>query len=59
MASRADFKLTKLRYITEESTFHNHRCDNLKSYTAIVLVSKTFHFYASYIHVLSTTFLEH
>jgi hypothetical protein len=27
-----DFQQTTGRYILEDSTFHNHRCDNLKSY---------------------------
>jgi hypothetical protein len=28
-----DFQQTTRRYIPEDSTFHNHRCENLKSYT--------------------------
>jgi hypothetical protein len=27
-----DFQRTTRRYITEDSTLHNHRCENLKSY---------------------------
>jgi hypothetical protein len=27
-----DYQLTKRRYITEDGTLHNHRCENLKSY---------------------------
>jgi hypothetical protein len=28
----ADFQRTTRRYIPEDSTLHNHRCENLKSY---------------------------
>jgi hypothetical protein len=28
----ADFQRTSRRYIQEDGTFHNHRCENLKSY---------------------------
>jgi hypothetical protein len=31
-----EFQRTTLRYIPEASTLHNHRCDNLKSYTEVV-----------------------
>jgi hypothetical protein len=31
-----DFQLTKRRYIPENRTLHNHRCDNLKSYINLV-----------------------
>jgi hypothetical protein len=27
-----DTQRTKRRYITEDGTLHNHRCENLKSY---------------------------
>jgi hypothetical protein len=30
-----DFQRTTRRYIPEDSTLHNHRCENLKSYTGI------------------------
>jgi hypothetical protein len=30
--SSVDFQRTTLRYIPEDSTLHNHRCDKLKSY---------------------------
>jgi hypothetical protein len=28
-----DFQRTTRRYVSEGSTLHNHRCENLKSYT--------------------------
>jgi hypothetical protein len=33
-----DFQRTTRRYITEYGTLHNKRCENLKSYTAIMLL---------------------
>jgi hypothetical protein len=32
-----DFQRTKRRYIPEDSTLHNHRCENLKSYAVLNL----------------------
>jgi hypothetical protein len=32
-----DFQQTTRRYIPEDSTFHNHRCENLKSYVRTCL----------------------
>jgi hypothetical protein len=34
-----DFQRTTRRYIPEYSTLHNHRCENLKSYILLFLVS--------------------
>jgi hypothetical protein len=31
-----DFQWTTLRYIAEDITLHNHRCENLKSYKEIL-----------------------
>jgi hypothetical protein len=28
----ADFQRTRRRYIPQDSTLHNHRCENLESY---------------------------
>jgi hypothetical protein len=33
-----DFQPTERRYIPEERTLHNHRCENLKSYVSIRLI---------------------
>jgi hypothetical protein len=35
----ADFQRTTRRYITEDKTFYNHRCENLKSYKIINVYS--------------------
>jgi hypothetical protein len=37
-----DFQRTTRRYIPEDSTFHNHSCENLKSYNGfyVVILSK-------------------
>jgi hypothetical protein len=34
-----DFQRTTLRYIPEEITLHNHRCENLKSYKSLDISS--------------------
>jgi hypothetical protein len=36
-----DFQRTTRRYIPEDSTLHNHRCENLKSYIVICSVYRT------------------
>jgi hypothetical protein len=33
------FKRTTWRYVTEDRTIHNHRCENLKSYHITHIVS--------------------
>jgi hypothetical protein len=30
--TKVDFRWTARRYIPEDTTLHNHRCENLKSY---------------------------
>jgi hypothetical protein len=32
-----DFQRNTRRYIPKDSTLHNHRCENLKSYTACIM----------------------
>jgi hypothetical protein len=34
----ADFRRTTRRYIPEDRTLHSHRCENLKSYSSVVVV---------------------
>jgi hypothetical protein len=36
-----DFQRTTWHYIPEDGTLHNHRCENLKSYTAAKHVHPT------------------
>jgi hypothetical protein len=38
-----DFQLTIRRYIPEDSTLHNHRCENLKSWIAFSLFPRSKH----------------
>jgi hypothetical protein len=39
----ARFQRTTRRYILEDSTFHNHRCGNLKSMNILAKKIRTFH----------------
>jgi hypothetical protein len=34
----SDFQRTTLRCIPEDSTLHNHRCENLKSYSQDIVI---------------------
>jgi hypothetical protein len=35
-----DFQRTTLRYVPEDSTLHNHRCENLNSYTIAPFIAE-------------------
>jgi hypothetical protein len=39
-----DFQRTTWRYITEDSTLHNHHCDNLRSYIELEM----------FVHIIGT-----
>jgi hypothetical protein len=41
LETSVDFQRITLRYIPEDSTLHNHRCQNLTSYIRAVLFLKT------------------
>jgi hypothetical protein len=47
-----DFQGTTRRYILECRTLHNRRCENLKSYNAILYWSLYLY---EYIHLINTT----
>jgi hypothetical protein len=38
LETSVDFQRTTRRYIPEDSTLHNHRCENLKSYILLCYV---------------------
>jgi hypothetical protein len=38
--SSVDAQRTTRSYIPEDGTFHNHRCENLKSYTEVLMLKQ-------------------
>jgi hypothetical protein len=48
-----DFQWTTRRYIPEDSTLHNHRYENLKSYNILIIIQRFLRFFVKYFFLFS------